>query len=413
MTQQKQWFIQEEAAFQDSLQSHHGLGMSSIPLVWDISFSAWTQHPGLLNVSKGEVSDCLHFCVPGDGFFGVYEAFNRIFWWQMLNTLPNRTNCYDDADDDAALDCALTDPFGPLRAYSEALYGRWVDLSHARVLWPELMSKPDLDRLSRRFCLWLSHPNIPLLSDPNSRRFYMSSFPGSKGFTNASHGNLLQHGALWLHQPVKFRTPSVESHTWVEVTHCYYKHSASQPLWLFNAQGSGIWMHVGNSLVLSMRNSSAIANSLHRSAAVHEQAHVLHSALLTADRHAWMKALRLFIPPDAPLQPTELDSIQFVDWMYGPIFLTELVMLRWTEADWDLNVAATSTHAAMRPRGNTRIACGVYPELRPCTQNDHAVHVQRGCQQPMAGKSEVMRLLNNARKQKCSAALDDVPAVSL
>ena len=174
------------------------------------------------------------------------------------DTLWDRPVLFSIFEDSKALSHALSTSAGPLRSYSEALYGRWVDLAGVRVLWPELMSTQLLDLLGRRFCAWLAFPSPSRLADPTSARFWLGSWPsvgrmkGSKGFTNASHGNLLQHGALWLHQPSQLRTAFVERHGWAEVTHCAYKGSYPKPLWLFS--------------------SGPLSPVEHRSAAVHAQA---------------------------------------------------------------------------------------------------------------------------------------------
>ena len=107
---QKGWFIQEEASLAENfaaISARRGSQPStsrrlsewktvrSIPNVWALSVSAWTQHPGLIHDwdSHGKrnfakvITDCLHFCVVGDGQVGIYEAFNRLFWWQLLKDL--------------------------------------------------------------------------------------------------------------------------------------------------------------------------------------------------------------------------------------------------------------------------------------------------------------------------------------
>ena len=57
--------------------------------VWALSQDAWAQHPGLTLQFHGttnqshKISDCLHYCIAGDGQVGVYEAFNRMWWWHL------------------------------------------------------------------------------------------------------------------------------------------------------------------------------------------------------------------------------------------------------------------------------------------------------------------------------------------
>ena len=63
--------------------------------MWRLSVGAWTQHPGLIHALNNHgdpnpykvITDCLHFCIVGDGQVGIYEAFNRLFWWQLLQDL--------------------------------------------------------------------------------------------------------------------------------------------------------------------------------------------------------------------------------------------------------------------------------------------------------------------------------------
>ena len=424
---QKTWFVREEEAMEEKLTARFSGKARVLRGVWALSQDAWAQHPGLTYAFHNKsrpVSDCLHYCIAGDGLVGVYEAFNRLWWWHMLADLTQQgppptgpaSSLFSIFEDSKALSHALSTSAGPLRSYSEALYGRWVDLAGVRVLWPELMSTQLLDLLGRRFCAWLAFPSPSRLADPTSARFWLGNWPsagrvkGSKGFTNASHGNLLQHGALWLHQPSQLRTAFVERHGWAEVTHCAYKGSYPKPLGLFLAQGSGVWMNVGNTLVLSrqMKNFSSGPPSPveHRSAAVHAQAHTLHSALLRPHDN-WRTYIQRFMPAGAPMRPEEIDSVQFVDWPYGSIFLTELVMLRWTESDWRNNMGmGSSTNSSKK---GSSIRCGAYPELRRCTEDDSALRAQRTCREPMAGKEPMVRLLRVAATQ-CEAGQADLPA---
>ena len=45
------------------------------------TLGAWADHPNAEILNK---TDCLHFCVAGDGRRGVYETLNRRWWSSML-----------------------------------------------------------------------------------------------------------------------------------------------------------------------------------------------------------------------------------------------------------------------------------------------------------------------------------------
>jgi hypothetical protein len=54
------------------------------------------------------------------------------------------------------------------------------------------------------------------------------------------------------------------------------------------------------------------------------------------------------------------------------------------------------------------IRCGAYHELRRCTEDDWALHVQQSCREPMVGKQPMVRLLRVAAIQ-CEAGQADLP----
>ena len=95
---QKQLFQHEENSFVGRLNVTGRVAV--VPHVWDLSAGAWNMHPGLAPLRKNHsqlATDCLHFCVAGDGQVGVYEAFNRLWWWDMLNHVLPADRATDSA----------------------------------------------------------------------------------------------------------------------------------------------------------------------------------------------------------------------------------------------------------------------------------------------------------------------------
>ena len=136
--------------------------------------------------------------------------------------------------------------------YSLALYGHKyrIDLSRLRVLWPALLTAaahrslfaPDVlqcgktPRLSRETHLFVDPPK-----------------------------NNLQAAAIWVHQPNVAATArelvAPASHSWVEVSHCYYSSEAShgkiEPMWFFLTPGSGLFLNVGRTAHLDSQFGGA------------------------------------------------------------------------------------------------------------------------------------------------------------
>jgi len=79
---QKNWFIQEERML-----TTRQPGIKVLSSVFDISLAAWDMHPGVrqyvINNTDVYKTDCLHFCVVGNGYVGVYAAFNQLWWHEM------------------------------------------------------------------------------------------------------------------------------------------------------------------------------------------------------------------------------------------------------------------------------------------------------------------------------------------
>ena len=127
--------------------------------------------------------------------------------------------------------------------YSLALYGHkyLIDLSRLRVLWPALLSAAAHRSLFAPHVLqcgknpWLNR-EVHLFVDPPK--------------------NNLQAAAIWVHQP-KLATAAralvaPASHSWVEVSHCYYSSEAShgkiEPMWFF---ATPVGQHRTSNLVAS------------------------------------------------------------------------------------------------------------------------------------------------------------------
>lgn len=90
LTAQKSFFLREESNLEQ--RSEDGR-LVVIPNVWDLSVDMWFLHPSVthsVHEPGKTITDCLHFCVFGNAYHGVYEAVNRWFWWDMLNKLKER-----------------------------------------------------------------------------------------------------------------------------------------------------------------------------------------------------------------------------------------------------------------------------------------------------------------------------------
>ena len=94
---QKAWFVREEEAMGAKLDAHFSGKVTVLRGVWALSQDAWTQHPSMSVVHHPDthkprnISDCLHYCIAGDGAVGVYDAFNRLWWWHMQADLSQRS----------------------------------------------------------------------------------------------------------------------------------------------------------------------------------------------------------------------------------------------------------------------------------------------------------------------------------
>ena len=88
-TAQKAWFVHEEETMGQTFAANSAGKATVLSGVWALSQDAWAQHPGLTLQFHGttnqshKISDCLHYCIAGDGQVGVYEAFNRMWWWHL------------------------------------------------------------------------------------------------------------------------------------------------------------------------------------------------------------------------------------------------------------------------------------------------------------------------------------------
>ena len=82
----RDFFTREEANLSQRAKTA-GLRVVVVPHTWEMSLQMWHLHPSLthqVHPPYGNVVDCLHFCVLGNAYYGMYEAVNRWWWWSML-----------------------------------------------------------------------------------------------------------------------------------------------------------------------------------------------------------------------------------------------------------------------------------------------------------------------------------------
>jgi len=94
ITALRNFFILEEAGLSERARLA-GQHIIVIPHVWELSVDMWHLHPSLthqVHPPYGHVTDCLHFCVLGNAYYGMYEALNRWWWWSMLLELKSSSN---------------------------------------------------------------------------------------------------------------------------------------------------------------------------------------------------------------------------------------------------------------------------------------------------------------------------------
>ena len=126
--------------------------------------------------------------------------------------------------------------------YSTRLYGQphLINTETLRVVWPSALDASGHAALSGHVsCVYGHHvaPNATFLFLDTELRF-------------------LNAAALWVHQPPHHLLAPSPSHSWVEVSHCFYYNWGEHihpgtPMWFFATPGSGLWLNLGNNLLLS------------------------------------------------------------------------------------------------------------------------------------------------------------------
>jgi len=244
--------------------------------------------------------------------------------------------------------------------YSRALYGatgQQINASTVRVVWPHLLSAKAYDAL---------HGSVACGLETKARSSRRQS---GRTFLFYDTTNAFVNGAaLWVHQPGACApVAAAPSHSWVEVSHCFYYNwgehiHPGSPMFWFVVPGSGLWMDIGESLVLDDRVYGT--TQLGR---VHKHLVRLPGKERTELHRALPLLLGRSLPSGTPGAPgNALDTIQFprcspTGWR-GEC-LTEIVSLRFGS-----EMSFVTSHL-----NESWIACGSPPNhLRRCTLGDEA-----------------------------------------
>jgi hypothetical protein len=236
-------------------------------------------------------------------------------------------------------------------SYSVALYGApgRVQIPTLRVVWPSILSAAASASLAGVVHCAIS-PDRWL-----SQRTYL--------FIDAMTNNFLNMQAVWVHQPPLKLLPAPASHSWVEVSHCFYYNygehvHARTSMWFFAVPGSGVSINVGRTLHIHAGTFGA--RSVER----------MHKFMILVSRNTTRGTARLRKQLRELTNQTDVgyDSLQFP--LHAPKSgrwrgerLTEIVML-----NWGSEMSFLSSHL-------DHIRCGRHPYLRPCTLSDAAIRV--------------------------------------
>jgi len=255
--------------------------------------------------------------------------------------------------------------------YSMLLYDEpeALDLRHARILWPTLLDEQSVTSLSGKVnCVHSAAPVSVQMSPPP---FAFVHPPA----------NVLQGHALWVHRPRTALLPAVPNDTWVEVTHCPYA-AGHVKMWLFAAPGSGLWMNVGRTLILSVGRRNVGRR--------------IHEALRFGRTDEFLSIINHTHPGH------EYDTVQFEEyhaasWPPGESF-TEIVV---TNGGWSRENASVADPGVLE-----HFRCGVAPgRLRACRASDVAVRMQSRCRQKPQADPTIARLCCAVlRGTKCSVS---------
>ena len=286
-------------------------------------------------------------------------------------------------------------------SYSVALYGspgRLPALDDLRVVWPHALSaelNQSLTAGSTRATSLVCRSHwtaSEALRRAGSRYLFMSD-------------KLINHAALWVHQPARPAPAPAVSYTWIEVTHCAYRSRVEgitglSPMWFYATPGSGLSINVGRTLAidhdpagptekLRLALTRGYANRHNRTAG---------GRIFGTDR-----VLRFF-GHNTTIGGERIDTVQFVNGARarrvgattqqmsrskGRLWWTThlpnmVVTLRWgRELDY---VASHLKH----------FQCGRHPHLRPCRPGEAALEAHG----PACASRRVEHALCGAKIQK-------------
>lgn len=232
-------------------------------------------------------------------------------------------------------------------SYSVAIYGqpwRLPHLTELRVLWPNALSAAANASLAT--ALWCNRNAATSASLETHTYLFMD-------------GSLINHAAVWVHQPGHGIVPAVASFSWVEVTHCAYRSrvegtTGMTPMFFWNAPGSGISVNVGRTLVIRSDPGEKLRVALARG--------YINRGPTMGRTFGRNKILRAFGHNTTP------DSVQFINWREAPTSRSHfndmpnlIVMLKW----------GCELHLLTKHLEHVR--CGRVPDLRACRPTDAAV----------------------------------------
>ena len=248
-------------------------------------------------------------------------------------------------------------------SYSTALYGSpgRLHFPTLRVIWPSILG--EAARASLAGAVQCSIRAVPwLASQP-----YL--------FIDARTNNFLNMQAIWVHQPRERLVAAPVSHSWVEVSHCFYYNygehvHARTSMWFFAVPGSGVSVNVGRTLHIDPNTFGAHGV---------EQMHKF-MILVSRDTERGMNRLRKRLRVLTNQTDVEFDSLQFPlqepkSGRWRGERLTEIVMLRWGS-----EMSFITSHL-------DNVRCGRHPYLRQCSPSDPAIRVHGpACAQPMSAR---------------------------